>query len=74
MGIPNITLSVDDDLKKKMNQHSEINWSQVARKSIREELRDLEIMEKITSKSELTEEEAKDISDRIDRKVAEKVL
>lgn len=72
--MPNITLSMDEKLKKEMNEHPEINWSQVARKSIKEELKDLKVMEKITSKSELTEEEAKEISEKIDRKVADKVL
>lgn len=72
--MPNITLSMDEKLKKEMDKHPEINWSQVARKSIKEELEDLKVMEKITSKSELTRKEAEEISDKIDRKVAEKVL
>ncbi|MFP4115810.1 MAG: hypothetical protein ACLFTQ_01195 [Candidatus Aenigmatarchaeota archaeon] len=72
--MPNITLSVDEDLKKMMEEHKEINWSQVARKSIKEEIEDLEVMEKITSRSELTEKEVEEISDQVNRKVAKKVL
>ncbi|NJF25184.1 hypothetical protein [Thermococcus sp. Bubb.Bath] len=32
--MPNITLSVPPDVYKKMKEHSEIRWSEVARKAI----------------------------------------
>ncbi len=70
----NITVSVDDDLKKKMDKHSEINWSEVARQSFKEKLEDLELMDKLTSDSELTEEDVDEISNKIDREVAERLF
>lgn len=33
--MPNLTLSVPEDLKKQMEEFKEINWSEVARESIR---------------------------------------
>jgi len=33
--IPNVTVSIDDSLKEQMNDHPEINWSEVARQAIR---------------------------------------
>ena len=70
----NITLSIPDDLKKKMEKHSEIKWSQVARNAIEKRINDLELLEKLTSKSELTEEDVEKISKIINKEVARKVL
>jgi len=70
----NITVSVNDDLKDMMDKHPEINWSEVARQSFKEKLEDLELMDKLTSKSELTEEDVEEISKKIDGKVAERLV
>ena len=70
----NITLSVPDDLKKKMEKHSEIKWSQVARNAIEKRINDLELLGKLTSKSKLTEEDVEEISKIINKEVARKVL
>jgi len=70
----NITLSIPDDLKKKMEKHSEIKWSQVARNAIEKRINDLELLEKLTSKSKLTEEDVGEISKIINKEVARKVL
>lgn len=50
----NITLSVPEDLKKKMDEHSIINWSEVARQAFIEKIADLEFLQEFKSKSELT--------------------
>jgi len=63
--MPTITLSVTEDLKKRMDKQGIINWSAVARNSIEETLNDLEIFEKIVKKSKLTEKDAKKIADKI---------
>ena len=70
----NITLSIPDDLKKKMEKHSEIKWSQVARNAIEKRINDLELLKKLTSKSKLTEEDVEEISKIINKEVARKVL
>ncbi|MFO8133513.1 MAG: hypothetical protein R6U10_06265 [Thermoplasmatota archaeon] len=72
--MPNITLSVPDDLKEKMEQHPEIRWSQVARAAIEEKIRDLELLDRLTAKSTLTEEDVEQISSQINKDVARKVL
>ncbi|MFQ5815324.1 MAG: hypothetical protein ACE5G7_02390 [Candidatus Hydrothermarchaeaceae archaeon] len=70
----NITLSVSDDLYEKMKKHSEVRWSEVARKAIRKKIEDLEMLDKLTSKSKLTEKDVEEISDRINREVAKRLL
>lgn len=53
-----LTLSIPIDLKKMMEHYPELNWSEVARKAIWEKIQILERMNKLLSKSELTEEDA----------------
>lgn len=57
-----ITLSIPDDLKKQMDESREINWSEVARAAIKKKLNQLKILNTITKDSELTEEDAINIS------------
>ena len=70
----NITLSVPDGLKKKMEKYPEIKWSQVARKAIEEKIKDMELLDKLTEKSKLTKKDAEEISKIIKEEMAKKVL
>ena len=63
----NMTLSVPADLLKAIKRHSEINWSEVARKAFREKTRDLELMEKLTSKSRMSQEDVMELDNIIKR-------
>ncbi|NIQ07373.1 MAG: hypothetical protein GWO20_17105 [Candidatus Korarchaeota archaeon] len=69
--MPHTTIRIPKDLKNAMDKHKEINWSEVARQAIRSYLRTLEIAEKIASKSKLTQEDAKELSEKIKQKIAE---
>ena len=53
-----MTLAVDDDLKAKMNNFPEINWSEVARQSFAQKVKDMELIELFKSESTLTEADA----------------
>ncbi len=61
----NMTLAIDDDLHDRMKRHSEIRWSEVVRKSIWQKVELLEAMDKIASKSKLTQKEVDEISRKI---------
>ena len=63
----NITLSIPEDLHRKMKAIKEIRWSEIARRAIEERIDDLETMNKIASKSKLTKEDIKEISKKIKR-------
>jgi len=63
--MPSITVNVDDDLKERMDKHPEINWSEVTRQAIREKIEALEVMDELTSESELTERDVQEIADKI---------
>lgn len=71
--MPTVTVSVDDSLKNRMEEHPEINWSQVARGAFKEKIEDLEMMERLSSGSELTEEDIDEIAAKIDKNVAERL-
>ncbi len=67
-----MTLSIPEELHKKMKKHSDIRWSEIARRSIEQRINDLEAMEKITSKSKLTQKDADEIAEKIKRGIAKR--
>ena len=71
--MPSITVNVDDDLKDRMEQHPEINWSEVTRQAIQEKIETLEVMDELTSGSELTESDVAEIADKINGSARERV-
>ncbi|WP_435075596.1 hypothetical protein [Halorubrum sp. HHNYT27] len=71
--MPSITVNVDDDLKDQMERHPEINWSEVTRQAIQEKIEALEVMDELTSGSELTESDVADIADKINESARERV-
>ena len=71
--MPTVTVNVDDDLKDQMEDHPEINWSEVARSAFEEKIDDLEMMKRLSSDSELTEEDVNELAELIDSNVAERL-
>ena len=71
MKMPNVTLSIPEALHEKMKKHSEIRWSEVVRKSISEKIDDLDVMNKLTKRSKLTQADVDEIAHKINRDVFE---
>lgn len=69
-----VSVSVPEDLRKRMQNLDEINWSAVARKAFERTVEDIETIQKITEKSKLTKKDAKEIADRIDAEVSRKFV
>ncbi|MBI2653517.1 hypothetical protein HYX02_01770 [Candidatus Woesearchaeota archaeon] len=67
--MPNVTLSIPEALHEKMKKHSEIRWSEVVRKTISEKIEDLELMEKLSKRSKLTQADVDEIAHKINRDV-----
>jgi hypothetical protein len=65
----NITLSVQGELGKKMENHPDVKWSQVARNAIEAKIREIEFEKQILSKSNLTKKDVAEISSMINRAV-----
>lgn len=66
----NMTLAVPEDLKRIMDMHKEVKWSEVARTAMWEHAKKLELMDKLVSKSKLTEKDALEIGRKIKKEVA----
>ena len=61
----NMTLSIPDELLKRMKQFREIKWSEIARQALEKGVKDFEEIEIIASKSKLTQKDADEISEKI---------
>ena len=69
-----ITLSVPEEMKSEMDNHPELNWSEVARQAIREKLKILAKMDKLLADSTLTEEEAISLGRQVKKAAGKRFL
>ena len=53
-----MTLAVPPELKSKMDEFPEMNWSEIARQAFIQRIKDMEFLRKFKSKSTMTEEDA----------------
>ena len=68
----NMTLAVPNDLHNIMQKHREIKWSEVARQALWQHAKKLELLDKLLSKSKLSEEDALFLGKKIKLAVAKK--
>lgn len=67
-----LSISIPDELKQKITENDEINWSAVARKALEIKIEQIEFLRKLASKSKLTEKDAKEIAEKINKGMADK--
>jgi hypothetical protein len=72
--MPNVTVSVTDDLKREMEKLPEVNWSGVARKAIAQRIELLKKLDKLTASSTLTEEDTILLGRKVKAGMAKKFL
>ena len=70
--MPNMTLAIPEELKRKMELFKEINWSEVARQAIQEKTAMLEKMNQLLSKSRLSESDTAAYGAQIKKSVLKK--
>ncbi|MGV8150372.1 MAG: hypothetical protein ACP5NV_01460 [Candidatus Woesearchaeota archaeon] len=68
-----LTLSIPEELKARMDKHSEINWSEVARQAIMQKVEDFEMLKKLSEKSRLTEKDALEIGRKISQGMSKRL-
>jgi len=66
-----VSVSVPEELRKKMAKLDEVNWSAVARKAFEQQLQ-LEEFKAIVAKSQLTEADAKELANNINAAAAKR--
>ena len=69
-----MTLSIPEELARRMKLFKEIRWSEVARRAIEGRVEDLESIEKISSKSRLTIKDAEEISRKIKKSAFKRLM
>ena len=67
-----VSVSVEDSMKERMGQLTEINWSAVARKAFQDKLKEVDNLKKLAKKSTLTVKDAQEISNKMSRNMAKK--
>ena len=69
----NITLAIPDGLHEKLRSHVEIRWSEVVRQLLQKKIEQLELMNNLTRKSKLTQNDVDEISKKIDFSVTKRL-
>ena len=70
----NMTLALPEEIHSKMKHFSEIKWTEIARKAIENKLKDLEMLEKLASKSKLTQKDVEDFGKKIKQEATKKFM
>ncbi len=63
----NLTLSIPENLKKEMEKFPEINWSEVARDSIKKKIAQLSFLKGFKMDSDITPDEALKLGQEINQ-------
>jgi len=63
--MPNMTLALPDDIYRIIKSHAEIRWSEIARRAIENYAKKLAMLDALTSKSELTEEDVMSLDEKV---------
>jgi hypothetical protein len=64
--MPNLTLSITDELKERMDAHQAVKWSSAIRAVIEKKLGEFEEAERLAQKSKLTMADLEEIAKKID--------
>ena len=67
-----MTLAIPEELHKKMKMHGDIKWTEVMRNAIEQRIEDLEVMNRIASKSKLTMNDVEQIGKKIKAGIAKR--
>ena len=69
-----MTLAVPSELKHKMDEFPEMNWSEIARQAFSQRVRDLEFLKKFKENSTMTEEDALRLGAELNKKLAKRYV
>ncbi|MCK4613201.1 MAG: hypothetical protein KAU14_00235 [Thermoplasmata archaeon] len=68
--MPTMTLAVPEDLYALIKKNNQIKWSEIARRAMWDYAKKLELLDKLTADSELTEEDVMELDRVIKRALA----
>lgn len=67
-----MTLAIPTELKQKLEEFPEINWSEVARQAFMQKIKDLEFLREFKSDSDMTEEMAIELGRKVRKKLVKR--
>jgi hypothetical protein len=70
--MPNMTLSLPEELHELIKKHKEVRWSEVARQAMWDYAQKLELLDGLTGRSELTEEDAMELDRLVKEALAQR--
>lgn len=71
--VPNLTISVDEELMQQIRSHPGVNWSEAAREGLRRRLQEIHIWDELLKDSELTEDDVAAMADQVDEAMARRL-
>lgn len=70
--MPNLTISIPENLRKELSEFKVMNWSEVAREAFEKKIIQLRILESFSKDSELTEEDALKLGRKVNEALAKR--
>ena len=70
--MPNITISVSEELYTTIKKHKQIRWSEVARRAMQMYAKKLAILDKLLEDSEMTDKDAIELGKKIKHGMAKR--
>ena len=67
--MPSMTLSIPEELHQLIKEHNEIRWSEIARRAMWDYARKLELLNKLTENSKLTEKDVMELDRKIKKAI-----
>ena len=67
----NVTIAVPEDLKKLLDKHPEMNWSEVARQAWWQKAKELELFNKLTKSSDVSDKNVLELAKTIKKGMTE---
>ena len=71
--MPNLTIAIPEELKKKLSEFKVMNWSEVAREAFEKKIVQLKILESFSKDSELTQEDALRLGKKVNEALSKRL-
>ncbi len=72
--VTTMTLAVPKELKSKMEEFPEMNWSEIARQAFTQKIKDLEFLKKFRENSTMTESDAIRLGREVNKNLAKRYV
>ncbi len=68
-----VTLAIPKEMKQAMDEHPEMNWSEIARQAFKEKMADMQFLKEFKKNSTLTQKEANTLAKQASGQASKKL-